>query len=359
MNTPTGVTEDVAGSTYWADSGNNRIRKAGSNSNGFISTVAGNGTSGFGGDGFAATSAQLSSPTGIAIDLASGAMYIADSGNNRIRKVSGGVITTYAGNGACPSKNSPGIGDGGPATSAKLCVPTGVALDSAGNLYVADTFNDRIRKITPGGTNITTFAGNGHFGSSGDGNAATNATLGFPTGIAVNTLGSVYIADTANSKIRVVTGGTINTFAGTGSFGYNGEGTATMHQLAAPTGIGINGADVFISDTFNQRIRLVASGLISTYAGNGTRGNTGDGGPATSATLNSPTGAVATDGTHVYFSDTGNNRGRAVTSAGPPPVVAETGLILLLPISAVLIGGAAFIIVRRRRDGMGATVPAV
>jgi hypothetical protein len=285
-------------------------------------------------------------------------MYIADSGNNRIRKVTpGGTISTYAGNGSCPSKSSPGIGDGGPATSAKLCVPTGVALDSAGNLYVSDTFNDRIRKITPGGASITTFAGNGSFGSSGDGGLATSATLGFPTGVAVSTVGKVYIADTGNSKIRVVTGGTIDTFAGTGSFGYNGEGTATAHQLAAPTGLGINGADVFISDTFNHRVRLVSSGLMSTYAGNGTKGNTGDGGPATSATLNSPTGAVASDGVHLYFSDTGNNRGRAVTS-GPPPVIAETGLILLLPMSALLIGGAAFIIVRRRRNGFGSTVPA-
>jgi hypothetical protein len=162
--------------------------------------------------------------------------------------------------------------------------------------------------------------------------------------------------------VRVVnTGGIINTFAGTGSFGYGGDGgLAKNAKLAGPTGLGIDGSgNVFISDTFNNRLRKVSTAsMISTYAGTGTAGNTGDGGAATAATLNTPTGAVASDNVHVYFADTNNNRGRGITE-GPPPVIAEVNLALLLPLSALLLGGAAYIILMRRRRHGGPAVSAI
>jgi hypothetical protein len=171
----------------------------------------------------------------------------------------------------------------------------------------------------------------------------------------------IFIADTGNNKVRVVnTAGIINTFAGTGSSSYNGDNiTATSAKLSAPTGLGIDGGgNVYISDSGNNRLRKVdPTNVITTYAGTGAAGNTGDGGQATLATLNTPTGAVATDNVHVYFSDTGNNRGRGITS-GPPPVIAEVNYILLLPLSVLLVGGAGFIVVTRRRNAT-APVPAI
>jgi sugar lactone lactonase YvrE len=361
---PTGVSEDMTGNTYWGDTGNNRVRKATSSTTGKISTVAGNGTSGYSGDGSPATTAKLSSPSGTAIS--NGNLYIADTGNNVIRKVnSAGIISTVAGNTQCDMNNNgvnTHVHDNGPATQAELCAPTGIALDSAGNLYIADTGDNRIRKVNTSGI-ITTIAGTGQYGYNGDNKPATQAQLFFPTGVALDGINEVFIADTVNSRVRVINiAGIIHTFAGTGQFGYNGDGIiATTAKLSGPTGLGIDGSgSVFISDTFNNRIRKVdLSSKISTYAGTGASGNTGDGGDATKATLNSPTGAVATDNVHVYISDTGNNRGRAITG-GPPPVIAEINYILLLPISALLLGGAAYLVMmRRRRSTASAAVPAV
>jgi hypothetical protein len=364
---PTGVSEDMTGTTYWGDTSNNRVRKATSSTTGIISTVAGNGTAGYTGDGHSATSAELSSPSGTAVS--NGNLYIADTGNNVIRKVnSAGIISTVAGNTQCNMNNNgvnPNVNDGKPATQAELCAPTGVTLDTAGNLYIADTGDNRIRKVNTAGI-ISTIAGNGTYGYNGDNIPATSAKLFFPTGVAVDAMNDVFIADTVNSRVRVVNAaGIIHTFAGNGSFGFGGDGgPATSAKLSGPTGLGIDGSGtVFISDTFNNRLRKVApvSGVnvISTYAGKGPSGNTGDGGDATMATLSSPTGAVATDNVHVYFSDTGNNRGRAITG-GPPPVIAEINYILLLPISALLIGGAVCLVVmRRRRSTAAATVPAI
>jgi hypothetical protein len=364
LNAPSGVAEDLAGNTYWGDTGNNRVRKVTSSSTGIITTVAGNGTAGYSGNGGPATSAKLSSPSGTAIDK-NGNLYIADTGNNVIRKVTAaGVISTIAGNSMCEMNNqgiNTHVGDGGPATSAELCAPTGVAVDNSLNLYIADTADNRIRKVTAAGI-ISTVAGNGQYGSSGDGGAATSAKLFLPTGVALDALNDIFIADTVNSKVRVVnTGGIINTFAGTGSFGYGGDGgLAKNAKLAGPTGLGIDGSgNVFISDTFNNRLRKVSTAsMISTYAGTGTAGNTGDGGAATAATLNTPTGAVASDNVHVYFADTNNNRGRGITE-GPPPVIAEVNLALLLPLSALLLGGAAYIILMRRRRHGGPAVSAI
>jgi uncharacterized protein (TIGR03437 family) len=191
LNGPAAVAADSAGNLYIADTSNQRIRKV---TNGVITTVAGNGAYGYSGDGGPATSAQLDAPYGVAVDSA-GSLYIADSANNVIRKVSNGVITTVAGNGAYGYS-----GDGGPATSARLYGPSGVAVDSAGNLYIADTWNYRIRRVSTG--MITTVAGNGTGSYSGDGDPATSAELNAPYGVTVDSAGNVYIADSRNNRIR-------------------------------------------------------------------------------------------------------------------------------------------------------------
>ena len=196
---PLGVTVDASGNIYIADSGNNRIRKV-TASTGIITTVAGNGTGGYSGDSGVATRAELNSPSGVAVD-ASGNIYIVDSGNNRIRKVtaSTGVITTMAGNGTGGYS-----GDNGVATSAELNSPYGVAVDASGNIYIADTNNLVIRTVTASTGIITTVAGNGTAGSSGDGGAATSAELSYPTAVVVDSPGNVYIADYNNNKVRTV-----------------------------------------------------------------------------------------------------------------------------------------------------------
>jgi sugar lactone lactonase YvrE len=364
LNRPTGVTADISGNMFFADSLNNRVRKVTSSSSGIINTVAGNGSSGFGGDGGPANAAQLSRPSGVAID-SMGNLFIADTLNNRIRLVStSGQISTYAGNGNCDkgdddppgqddNSRSANIGDGGKATNALLCAPTGLTVDRIGNLYIADTGHNRIRKVSPSGI-ISTIAGTGSSGSNGDGGPATSAALAGPTGLALDVAADLFVADTGNNKVRVVnTGGMISTFAGTGSSGFAGDGgPATSAKLAGPTGLGIDpGGNVYVSDTKNNRIRVIKmAGAIATYAGTGVKGYFGDGGPATSAQMNDPTGTVIADGTHLYFSDTGNQRVRAITS-GPPPMIPETNYILMLPISAVLLGGAGvgYLTLRRRR----------
>ncbi|TMC29793.1 MAG: hypothetical protein E6J27_04665 [Chloroflexi bacterium] len=196
-------------------------------------------------------------------------------------------MTTYAGRDFS--------GDGGPATAARLLAPAGVALDPAGNLYIADTADHRIRKVTPGGT-ISTYAGSGNFGFSGDGGPATAAELNFPRDVALDPAGNLYIADSGNSRIRKVSpGGTISTYAGSGSRGFSGDGgPAAAAQLNNPVGMALDPAgNLYIADITNNRIRKVTSGgTISTYAGSGSFGFSGDGGPATDAQLGVPVGAL-------------------------------------------------------------------
>jgi len=276
-----GVTLDSSGNIFIADSVNNRIREV--STSGVITTVAGNGTAGFSGDGGAATGAELNNPTGVAVD-GSGTFYIADQRNNRIRKVSGGVITTVAGNGV-----SGFSGDGGPATSAAIYYPNAVALDNSGNLYIADTLNNRIRKVS-GGT-ITTIAGNATTGYKCTNGVATSLGLNEPRGVAVDSGGNVFIADYGLSCIREVTGTSITTVAGNGSFSYGGDGgPATSAALNDPTGVAVdNVGDIYIADYVNNRIRMVnGSGIISTVAGNGTPGFNGDGHAATATELYNP-----------------------------------------------------------------------
>jgi len=319
---PSGVAFDSSGNTYIADSSNNRIRKV--FLNGTIITFAGNGTGGYSGDGGPATSAQLRYPTGVAVD-SSGNVFIADANNNRVRKVfPNGTIVTIAGNGTAGYS-----GDGGPATSAELYDPFGVAVDSSGNVFIADSSNNRIREVFLNGT-IVTFAGNGTAGYSGDGGPATSAQLYFPYGVAVDSSGNVFIADTYNNRIReVFLNGTITTFAGNGTHGYSGDGgPATSAELHIPSGMAVDSSgNLFIADQGNNRIREVfLNGTIVTIAGNGTAGYSGNGGPATSAKLNSPTGVAIDSSGNIYIADTYNMVIRKVTmTATPPPVVPSVG----------------------------------
>ena len=318
LSFPIDVALDGADNLYIVDGSNQRIRKV--DAAGVISTVAGDGTQGFGGDGGPATAAQLDTPRGVAPDGA-GNLYIADGGNRRIRKVdSAGAISTVAGGGP--------IGDGGAAVAAQLDFPNGVAPDGAGNLYIADTFNHRIRKVDAAGV-ISTVAGDGTRGSGGDGGAAVAAQLFSPNGVAPDGAGNLYIADTANSRIRKVgAAGAISTVAGDGTRGSGGDGgPAVAAQLSSPRALALDEAgNLYIADSSNSRIRKVdAAGVISTVAGDGTRGFGGDGGPAVAAQLYLPYG-VAVDGAgNLYIADRNNNRIRKVDAAGVISTVAGGG----------------------------------
>jgi trimeric autotransporter adhesin len=220
--------------------------------------VAGTGSYGYSGDGGIATSAKLSYPGGVAID-ASGNIYIVDTGNSRIRMVtkSTGIISTVAGTGSYGYR-----GDGGIATSASLNFPRGVAIDASGNLYIADTDNNRIRMVTKSTGIISTVAGTGSSGYSGDGGLATSAALNYPRGVAIDASANIYIADFYNYRIRMVTKSTgiISTVAGTGSSGYSGDGgLATSAALNYPYGVAIDASgNIYIADTHNHRIRMLS-----------------------------------------------------------------------------------------------------
>jgi len=319
LRQPNAVVIDGAGNLYIADTSNNCIRMVPTANGtyfgiamtaGSIYTVAGTGSYGYSGDGGPATDAQLRYPGGVAIDSA-GNLYLADTNNHRIRKVNtGGTITTIAGTGEAGYS-----GDGGAATSAKLYQPRGIAIDSADNLYIADYYNNRIRKVNTGGT-ITTVAGTGTAGYSGDGGAATSAKLYYPYDVAIDSSGNLYIADTFNHRIRKVnTGGTITTVAGTGSYGYSGDGgAATSAKLYYPRGVATDSAGSFyIADNLNHRIRKVnTGGTITTVAGTGSAGYSGDGGAATDAKLNNPYGVAIDSAGNLYIADKENHRIRFV-----------------------------------------------
>lgn len=318
-----GIAVDVAGNIYFADAAANVIRKIDSSS-GTISTIAGT-FLGFNvvdpnpsaGDGGLATAAHLNVPLGVAVDMA-GNVYVADAGNNIIRKItmSTGIITTVAG-------KAPGLqgysGDGGQATAAELYTPYDVAVDASGNLFIADSQNHVIRKITSAGV-ISTVAGSGpaNAGYSGDGGPATTAKLNSPQGVAVDAAGNVFIVDSGNHAIRKMDAatGVITTIAGSGSYGYQGDGgPATSAKLYAPGRVSIDASgDVYIADQGNNVVRKVvtATGIISTLAGTGVAGYSGDGGPATSAKLSSPQSVTVDTGGNVFIIDRGNSVIRAV-----------------------------------------------
>ena len=311
----TRVTADNSNNFYFSDRSNYRIRKI--MNNGIITTIAGDGTIGFSGDGGLATNAQLNSPWGVAVDK-NGVIFIADTKNHRIRKISNnGIITTIAGNGIQGFS-----GDGGLATNAQLKSPYGVAVDKNGVIFIADTHNDRIRKVTTNGV-ITTVAGNGNRGFSGDGGQATNAQLNQPSDVAVDLNGNIYICEWGNHTIRkVATNGVITTIAGNGIAGFSGDGNiATNAQLNQPDGVAVNSNGVvFIADAKNHRIRkVVSNGVITTIAGNGIAGYSGDGNIATNAQLNWPYG-VAVDNSNIYIADQFNYRVRKINLNNTVPI---------------------------------------
>jgi uncharacterized protein (TIGR03437 family) len=350
---------------------------------GVITTVAGNGTLLFSGDGGPATKAGIGIPPDVAIDGA-GNLYIVDRSNNRIRKVdTAGTIGTFAGNGTQDSS-----GDGGPALNAEIFLPIAIAVDGAGNVYIADA-GSGLRKVdtagiinsvpvispslskiaSPGGmtvdsagnvyisdlngsaiykldkTGVLTTVAGGAFGFSGDGGPATKAALYFPSGVAIDSAGNIYFADKGNNRVRKVdTKGVITTFAGTGTAGYSGDGgPATSAKLglnltAAFQGVAVDSAgNVYIADPQNNRIRMVnPSGIISTFAGNGTPFATGslgngDGGPPASASLSTPYGVKVDSLGNVFIADTGHGIIRKVTGAaatgGSGPTISANGVV--------------------------------
>lgn len=307
-----GLTFDTAGSLYIVDGQYSCVRKV--NMAGIITTIAGNGTMGFSGDGGQATAAELSDPTLLAFD-ATGNLYIADRANSLIRKVTtSGIISTVAGNGTLGYS-----GDGGQATLAALNAPTGIALDVFGNFYIADDQNSRIRKVNSAGI-ISTIAGNGTMGYSGDGGQATAAELSDPWGITFDAAGNLYITDAGASVIRKVnTAGIISTVVGTGTGGYSGDGgQATAAEINQPVGVILDAAgNLYFADNQNSRVRVInTSGIISTIVGNGTAGYSGDGGLATSAKINRPWGIIFDSVGNLYIADEGNNVVRKVTNVG-------------------------------------------
>ena len=320
LNNPVGVAFDNTGDLYIADTIHERIRKV--DLNGIITTVAGNGIEGFGGDLGLATAASLNSPNAIVAD-GSQNIYIADSGNHRIRRVDAktGTIATVAGNGVEDSSS-----EGVSAVASSLAYPSGIALDGNGNFYIADTLNHRVHKVDTTGI-ITTMAGNGTAGFSGDGGAAKAASLSSPTGIILDVTGNLFVVDSANNRVRKVDGnGIITTVAGNGSTGFAGDGGLATAASLAPAAVTVdNLGNLYISDNANQRIRKVStSGQISTVAGNGLAGFNGDGGSALSASLAYPNGLTLDQAGNLYFADTANQRIRKVGSYTIAPSVSLT-----------------------------------
>jgi sugar lactone lactonase YvrE len=314
---PMGVAVDAAGNLFLADSNNNRIRRVDGQTK-IISTVAGNGTPGYAGDGGLATSAMISNPGGVALDGA-GNLYFADSNNDVIRRVDAvsGVITTVAG---IPQIDG-SSGNGGLATLAMLSKPEGIAVDPSGNLYVADTGNHAIRKVNATTGYIVAVAGTGAPGYNGDNILATEAELNGPWDISLGPDGSLYIADTTNQRVRRVTAATglISTLAGTGTQGYSGDGAAaTMANLNAPAAVALDPAgNLYIADSGNNRVRQISSvtGNIQTLAGTSTEGFSGDGGPANLANMYGPYSLFFDQSGNLFFSDMFNNRVREIYSS--------------------------------------------
>ena len=362
IGTIQGIAADRFGNIYLSDTDHHRVRRI--NVSGVIATVAGTGTAGFGGDGGAATRAQLNFPYGLAVD-ASGTLFIADLGNNRVRRVAtDGTITTYAGSGQGATS------DGGPAIYAQLLSPRNLALDAGGNLYISEFAGHRVRKVSPDGR-ISTVAGSGVAGLRGDGAAATSAQLAFPAGLAVDGAGSLYIADSQNQRVRkVLPGGTIVTaiggsaatslispigvaldtagdlytadgsdmvrcltssgawmnVAGTGTAGFAGDGgSAVAALLSAPRDLAADAfGNLLVAD--GARIRSVdRSGVIRTIAGDGYLHAIGDGNAASGAILLAPSGVALDSGGELYIADTGTQRIRAMTASGGIVTLAGNG----------------------------------
>jgi uncharacterized protein (TIGR03437 family) len=331
MNTklvrPPDVMLDAAGNLYISEFA--RVRRV-SALDGTVSTVAGDGTFGFAGEGTSALRAALRAPAGLA--FRNGALYIADRGNQRVRKVTAdGLIATVAGGRAEPGQADYGGygGDGLAATSARLNSPAAVAFDAAENLYIADAGNNRVRRVDPGGI-IITAAGSGTSGGlGGDGDPAALIPLLRPQGLALDAVGALYIADTGHDRVLRVDGaGTVSTVAGTGSPGYTGDGdTSLALQLHGPAGLALDrDGNLYLADTLNHRVRMLTpGGVLSTAAGTGEAGFSGDGGAAAAAELSYPCAVAVDANRNLFIADSGNNRIRLVTPDGKIATIAGTG----------------------------------
>ncbi|MEW6753921.1 MAG: choice-of-anchor D domain-containing protein [Candidatus Latescibacterota bacterium] len=350
---PQGVAVDGQGNLYIADTQHDRVRRV-DRATGVITTVAGEGTWGYAGDGGPATTAHLARPTGVELD-AQGNLYIADYVNNRVRRIDAltGVISTVAGNGrrypaTVPVNAQPEFGDGGPATSAAVDSPVDVALDAQGNLYIASAGNSCVRRVDVVTEVITTVAGTGIQGLSGDGGPATSANLWYPRSIAVDGQGNLYIADHWNHRVRRVDAVTqvITTVAGSGVTGpitvdagspapeSGDDGLATEASVLYPQGVAVDDqGNLYVSEGLwypgitqarTPRVRRVdaVTGVITTVAGNGVPGYSGDHGPATRASLDGPQGVAVDRRGNLYIADALNNRVRRVWLPNQPPALA-------------------------------------
>ena len=311
---PFELATDTAGDIFIADSGNYMVRKY-VKSTGLVNFFAGDGTYGYSGDGGPATSAELTNTYGVASNPAGTTVYVGDTNSCAVRSVTGGTINLFAGVVVSNSPRCSYTGDGGPATSADLYYPVGVALDSKSNVYISDDQEHVVRKVTAG--TINTIAGiGGLLGYSGDGGPAANAQLYSPEAVAVDPAGNVFIADTYNYRVREINAqtGIITTVAGTGNSTFTGDGLATSNSISLPQGIAVDKNDnLFVSD-YNNRVRWVSpNGMMTTIAGNGASGYNGDGILATTATLAEPTGIVLDSSGNILVSDYNNARVRSIS----------------------------------------------
>jgi uncharacterized protein (TIGR03437 family) len=326
---PMGLRFDAAGNLYIADTGANVIRRL--TPSGALTTVAGNGAADFSGDGGPATSASLNGPEGMALDRA-GNLYIADTFNHRVRVVAaGGTIATFAGTGF------PGaLGDNGPPASAQMILPTDVDVDTAGAVYIADLGNSLVRKVANGV--IVTVAGNTGGLPPRDGLNATAVRLGGPTGIAIDDAGAIYIAEGSIGSGSGLDGGVfriwkvadarISALAGVGARSFSGDGgPAALAQFDTPAGMAYDASgNLYVADSRNHRIRKISpEGIVTTVAGNALRGFSGDGGRATTAELNTPSGVAVDHNGNLFIADTGNNRVRMVFPTGIIGTLAGNG----------------------------------
>ncbi len=341
ISSPDSLVVDAAGNLYIADASSAVIREV-VKSTGTITTVAGSGVSGYHGDGGLAIYANISTPAGLALD-ADGNLYFSDQSNNVVREVvkSTGTMITVAGNGHAGYS-----GDGGLATAAQLKNPAALAIDGAGNIYIADAYNSVVRMLSKATGTISTVAGTGTSGYSGDTGAATKAQLNTPFGLALDHSGHLYISDFGNQAVRLLNTntGTISTYAGVQNHhGYNNDGIPAQNAwLFYPSALAVDASDnLYIADFGNSRIRKVeqATGLISTLAGTGTPGFSGDSGPATAAQINYAQGVALDTLGNLYIGDSTNHRVREVTySTVVLPTTVATTLNLNTSNSAAVYG---------------------